>query len=48
MALAATWAATGHASTGIQVPFAVLSDVLHLSAMAVWLGGLFHLLSCDR
>jgi copper transport protein len=40
MALAATWAATGHASTGIQVPLAVLSDVLHLSAMAVWLGGL--------
>ncbi len=40
MGLAATWAATGHASTGIQVPIAVLSDVLHLSAMAVWLGGL--------
>jgi copper transport protein len=40
MALAATWAATGHASTGIQVPLAVLSDILHLSAMAVWLGGL--------
>jgi len=40
MGLAATWAATGHASTGIQVPLAVLSDILHLTAMAVWLGGL--------
>jgi copper transport protein len=40
MGLAATWASTGHASTGIQVPLAILSDVLHLSAMAVWLGGL--------
>jgi copper transport protein len=38
--LAATWAATGHASTGIQVPVSVLSDVLHLTAMAVWIGGL--------
>lgn len=40
MGLAATWAATGHASTGIQVPISVVSDILHLSAMAVWLGGL--------
>lgn len=40
MGLAATWAATGHASTGIQVPLSVVSDILHLSAMAVWLGGL--------
>ena len=40
MALASTWAATGHASTGIQVPLSVVSDILHLSAMAVWLGGL--------
>ncbi|HEV2344410.1 MAG TPA: copper resistance protein CopC [Actinocrinis sp.] len=37
---AATWAATGHASTGIQVPISVVSDILHLTAMAVWLGGL--------
>lgn len=40
MALAATWAATGHASNGIQVPTSVVSDVLHLTAMAVWIGGL--------
>lgn len=40
MGLASTWAATGHASTGIQVPLSVVSDILHLSAMAVWLGGL--------
>ncbi len=38
--LAATWAATGHASTGIQVPISVAADTLHLTAMAVWLGGL--------
>lgn len=38
--LAATWAATGHASTGIQVPLSVVSDVVHLTAMAVWIGGL--------
>jgi copper transport protein len=40
MGVAATWAATGHASTGIQVPISVISDTLHLTAMAVWLGGL--------
>jgi copper transport protein len=38
--LAATWAATGHASTGIQVPLSVVSDIVHLTAMAVWIGGL--------
>ena len=40
LGLAATWAATGHASTGIQVPISVVSDMLHLTAMAIWLGGL--------
>ncbi|MBS2963895.1 copper resistance protein CopC/CopD [Actinocrinis puniceicyclus] len=40
MGLAATWAGTGHASTGIQVPLSVASDILHLTAMSVWLGGL--------
>ena len=40
LALAATWAATGHASTGIQVPVSVVSDMLHLTAMSVWIGGL--------
>ena len=39
-ALASTWAVADHAGTGIQVPLAVPSDVVHLSAVAIWLGGL--------
>ncbi|MGQ0778978.1 MAG: copper resistance CopC/CopD family protein [Pseudonocardiales bacterium] len=38
--LATTWAAAGHAASGIQPAIAVPVDVLHLLAMAVWLGGL--------
>lgn len=38
--LALTWAAAEHASAGLQVPAAMTSSVLHLLAMAVWLGGL--------
>lgn len=38
--IAATWAVSGHAGTGTQVLLAVPVDVAHLSAMAVWLGGL--------
>lgn len=41
---AATWAAADHASTGIQVPVAVFSDLVHLTAMGLWLGGLAMLL----
>ena len=44
VALALTWAASEHASAGIQVPLAMTSAVLHLLAMAVWLGGLTALL----
>ncbi|MEV6946276.1 copper resistance CopC family protein [Streptomyces sp. NPDC051172] len=44
VALALTWAASEHASAGIQVPLAMASAVLHLLAMAVWLGGLTSLL----
>ncbi|MFJ9543785.1 copper resistance CopC/CopD family protein [Streptomyces sp. NPDC101225] len=44
LGLAATWAAADHASAGIQVPVAVASSMLHLLAMAVWLGGLAALL----
>ncbi|MFG3662203.1 copper resistance CopC/CopD family protein [Streptomyces sp. NPDC047706] len=44
VALALTWAAAEHASAGIQVPVAMTSSVLHLLAMAVWLGGLTALL----
>uniref|UniRef100_A0AAU3I208 Protein YobA n=1 Tax=Streptomyces sp. NBC_01393 TaxID=2903851 RepID=A0AAU3I208_9ACTN len=45
LALAVTWAAAEHASAGIQVPAAMVSSVLHLLAMAVWLGGLAALLA---
>ncbi|MEU2420540.1 copper resistance protein CopC [Streptomyces sp. NPDC007851] len=44
VALALTWAAAEHASAGIQVPVAMTSTVLHLLAMALWLGGLTALL----
>lgn len=43
--LAGTWAVAEHASAGIQVPVAMTSSVLHLLAMAVWLGGLTALLT---
>jgi copper transport protein len=39
-ALAATWAAADHAGQGIQVPLSVVSDTIHLSSVAIWLGGL--------
>ncbi|MFJ2721461.1 copper resistance protein CopC [Streptomyces sp. NPDC087437] len=45
LALALTWAGSEHASAGIQVPVAMTSSVLHLLAMAVWLGGLTALLT---
>uniref|UniRef100_UPI0036E8153D copper resistance CopC/CopD family protein n=1 Tax=Streptomyces pseudovenezuelae TaxID=67350 RepID=UPI0036E8153D len=44
LGLAATWSVAEHASAGIQVPVAMVSSVLHLLAMAVWLGGLTALL----
>ncbi|WP_037674680.1 copper resistance protein CopC [Streptomyces griseus] len=43
--LALTWASAEHASAGIQVPVAMTSSVLHLLAMAAWLGGLTALLT---
>ncbi|MER6351174.1 copper resistance protein CopC [Streptomyces sp. NPDC001634] len=42
--LAATWAMAEHASTGIQTGLAMPVDVLHLLAVALWLGGLATLL----
>jgi copper transport protein len=39
-ALAASWAVYDHASTGIQVPVALPADIIHLDAMAIWIGGL--------
>jgi copper transport protein len=38
-----TFSWTGHAGVGIQVPLAVASDLAHLSAMSIWLGGLLQL-----
>ncbi|MFD5026181.1 copper resistance protein CopC [Streptomyces sp. NPDC058373] len=42
--LAATWAMSEHASTGLQAGIAMPVDVLHLLAVAAWLGGLTALL----
>ncbi|MFJ4011620.1 copper resistance protein CopC [Streptomyces sp. NPDC090026] len=42
--IAATWALSEHASTGIQPGVAMPVDVLHLLAVAAWLGGLATLL----
>ncbi|MFG3254100.1 copper resistance protein CopC [Streptomyces sp. NPDC048172] len=42
--LAATWAMAEHASTGMQTALAMPVDVLHLLAVALWLGGLAALL----
>ncbi|MEV6314250.1 copper resistance protein CopC [Streptomyces sp. NPDC051776] len=37
---AATWAMSEHASTGIQSGLAIPVDIVHLLAVAAWLGGL--------
>ncbi|WP_329066315.1 copper resistance protein CopC [Streptomyces sp. NBC_01429] len=42
--IAGTWALAEHASTGIQPGLAMPMDVLHLLAVATWLGGLTALL----
>ncbi|MEV4975757.1 copper resistance protein CopC [Streptomyces scopuliridis] len=42
--IAGTWALAEHASTGIQPGLAMPVDVLHLLAVATWLGGLAALL----
>ena len=38
-----TFAWTGHAGVGRLLPLSVLSDVVHLAAMSLWLGGLVQL-----
>ncbi|WP_329027329.1 MULTISPECIES: copper resistance protein CopC [unclassified Streptomyces] len=43
--IAGTWALAEHASTGIQPGIAMPVDVLHLLAVAAWLGGLAALLT---
>jgi copper transport protein len=42
--LAATWAMSEHASVGLQAGLAMPVDVIHLLAVAAWLGGLTTLL----
>ncbi|WP_328318436.1 copper resistance CopC/CopD family protein [Streptomyces sp. NBC_00388] len=42
--IAATWALTEHASVGLQPGIAMPADIVHLLAVAVWLGGLAALL----
>ncbi|OEJ59769.1 hypothetical protein BGM19_19085 [Streptomyces agglomeratus] len=42
--IAATWALSEHASTGLQPGIAMPVDVLHMLAVATWLGGLAALL----
>jgi copper transport protein len=46
--LAATWALTEHASTGIQTHVAMPVDIVHLLSVAAWLGGLAALLAALR
>ncbi|WP_279571246.1 copper resistance CopC/CopD family protein [Streptomyces hainanensis] len=43
--LAATWATAEHAATGRQTAVAIPADVVHLLAVAAWLGGLVTLLA---
>jgi copper transport protein len=38
--VALSWAVYDHASTGVQAPWGVPVDVVHLDAMALWIGGL--------
>jgi copper transport protein len=45
-ALTLTWSGAGHAASGLLSGLAVLLDAAHLTAMAVWLGGLAMLVSC--
>ncbi|WP_194921854.1 copper resistance CopC/CopD family protein [Catenulispora rubra] len=40
VALAVTWSVADHSGTGSQVVLALPADVLHLLAMATWIGGL--------
>ncbi|BFV58172.1 copper resistance protein CopC [Kitasatospora sp. CMC57] len=48
VALAATWAGADHASVGEQVWLALPAAMVHLLAMALWLGGLATLLLALR
>jgi copper transport protein len=39
-AVAASWAVYDHASTGVQAPWGIPDDIVHLDAVALWVGGL--------
>lgn len=43
--LATTWAVADHAGTGMQLPLSIPSDIVHLSSVAVWTGGLATLIT---
>lgn len=43
IALAATWSMISHAASGTLVPLALVVTTAHVTAMAVWAGGLFTL-----
>jgi copper transport protein len=46
LVVCATFAASGHAVTGIQPTLAVFSEIAHLGAMSAWIGGLVLLTAC--
>jgi copper transport protein len=39
-AIAGSWAVYDHASTGVQTPWGIPADIVHLDAMTLWIGGL--------
>ena len=39
-AVAGSWAVYDHASTGVQAPWGIPGDIVHLDAMTLWIGGL--------
>jgi copper transport protein len=46
VAMLATWPFLGHARVGRQAPLGYLADLVHLTAVTTWLGGLVLLLTC--
>jgi copper transport protein len=46
LAFVGTWSWAGHAHVGDQAALSVVTDVAHLSAMSVWVGGLVLLTTC--
>jgi len=39
-AVAASWAVYDHASSGVQAPWGIPDDIIHLDAVVLWIGGL--------